>query len=84
MYRDRNDGLLEAYFKVFEHDWVNQNSPADTNGPTGDTKTVALCSHSAGEDLRRSLSEGKISRVSLKNGNSTCAASQPAYRLQHY
>jgi len=36
---------------VFEQDGVDKNSPTDTNGPAGDTKSVALSPHSAGEYL---------------------------------
>jgi hypothetical protein len=43
--------LVNAYLKMFEHDWVDENSPADTNSPTGDTKSVSLRSHSAREDF---------------------------------
>jgi hypothetical protein len=38
---------------VFEQDRVDENSPADTDGPTSDTESVSLCSHSAREDFCR-------------------------------
>lgn len=41
----------KAYLDVFKHDWVDEDSPADTDGPASNTETVSLSSHSAGEDL---------------------------------
>ena len=51
MFRDVRLTLLQAYLDVFEQDGVDKNSPTDTNGPAGDTKSVALSSHSAWEDF---------------------------------
>lgn len=51
METDGGEILLDAYLDVFKQDRVNENSPADTDGPASDTKTVALCSHSAREDF---------------------------------
>jgi hypothetical protein len=51
MCSDGNGVPMDAYLKVFEHDWVDQDSPADTNRPAGDTKSISLCSHSAREDF---------------------------------
>lgn len=39
--------------EVLEHDGVDEHCPSDTDGPAGNSKTVALCSHGGREDLGR-------------------------------
>lgn len=45
------DVWVEAYLDVFKHDWVDEDGPADTDGPASDTESVSLCAHAAGEDF---------------------------------